>query len=113
MADKPADAIRVGGVLYRKQTKTAQLQQFLQAYETDSDKLRRSMTEAVKIIDKTLTQAHQALLAENPQMATKAVSILQTLVTNAPKFAEEIKEQATELLDQANTIVGHKGMGGM
>ncbi len=112
MADKPVDSIRVGGVLYRKQPKTAQLQPMLQQYETDSEAARRSMKEASELVDRALTQAHKALLAESPQMAAKAVAILNTVVESAPKLAEEIKTTAQDLVEQANTIVGHKGMGG-
>lgn len=85
--------------------RVAQLQQLLQQYETESN----AVLKGTKLIQDALQNAHKAAMGKQPEQTLK---ILQQIQTSIPKFAEEANTRIKSLIEQANTIAGHLGMGG-
>ena len=99
---KTPDKITFRGATYIKVT--AQLQQLLQQYETQSKKLL-GFAEKAALIKTALENAHKAAMGKNFAQSTSLLKELQTA-------ANEFKTGVDALIDLSDTMAGHVGMGG-
>jgi len=107
---KQPDKIKHQGNIYVRadlaNVRVAQLQQLLQQYETESGKLLQAIggldTAGIK---STLENAHKSLMGKQAEPAIKAL-------TEVKGGVDTLSAKLGELIEVANTVAGHLGMGG-
>jgi hypothetical protein len=104
---KTPEKIRVNGNVYvRDDVRTAQLQPLLQQYESLNEPLLKAVgnlnPEGLK---KLLVGAHQSILGKQAEPAVKTLM-------QVKGGLDAMSKKIGELIETANTIAGHLGMGG-
>jgi len=113
MSDKPTKIKHRGHVYVRAdlvgagaQIKTAQLQQLLQQYETETGKIMQAIGDLdTAKIKSGLENAHKSLMGKQAEPAIKTLQGLKGGL-------DTLSNAVGELIEVANTVAGHLGMGG-
>lgn len=111
MSDKPTRIKHQGRIyvradLAKAEMRTAQLQQLLGQYESESAKVMQAIGGLDKEgIKKSLENAHKSLMGKKAEPAIKTLQELKGGL-------ETLTNAVDELVDIANTIAGHLGMSG-
>jgi uncharacterized protein YbcI len=107
--NKVADQVTFRGAKY---IRIAQLQQLLQQFETEAG----GKLPAVAALQKSLAEAHKALLNKDDKEKKQAQAQLAKIKGAIPElvkqFEKDLGDKINSLVDLTSTIAGHVGMGG-